>query len=139
MSIARISSAVAGRPKPNTGAAGAVCRAAAAPGAHTTPTAATPAASMLRVLCRIVVRHRSIRRHAPVLLAVVVVDRRGTPHTDELFAGWLHVTRLVGRPTDEHGLGAVPRPREQESRVGDRQHGIHESCLGPRLPPVGAH
>src|SRR5205814_7278197 len=89
-------------------------------------------------LAGIKVGDRPVGRDSPVLLTVVVVNGSSAARRNQLVTCRLHVTSLVRGPADEHRVGAIPRPRKQKPRMGDRQNRINQAGIRPRLAPVSA-
>src|SRR5262245_55136569 len=130
MATAAISCAVAVAPKSNVpgypwarARSGAARQSAARPSATSLATSST---ARVRSARRVHILHTPVRRDAPALDRVHVIEQRAALERstlrNELPVGRLRVAGLVGRPALDHRRLSVPDPREAEAGLADRQH-----------------
>src|SRR5215471_1748642 len=90
-------------------------------------------------ILRIDIFHLAIAGHGPGLDHVVVVNTAVAAQRDELRAGRLDVTSLVGGAALQHRGAAVPLPCHTEPRRSLRQHWLLQRRLAPALAAVGRY
>src|SRR5215470_17429871 len=127
-SHALISSAVGARPTPYVGSCAAT--------GHAQATRATIVAASGRRL-DMDVRHATIRVHLPALDGVQMELGLDAPHLHELLEGRLDVTGLVGTPRLYDCFAPVPSPWQAEPGMRERQHGLLQRGVAPRLAGIG--
>src|SRR5262245_20144980 len=64
------------------------------------------------------IAHTSVRGDLPFLDDVVVISRIHAAHRHQFIEGRLHITRLVRGARLQHGLTALPFPRQAEACEG---------------------